>query len=205
MLALYQGAGIFGVAKGRVERAGALATTAVVLALATAVLSDWRVPGIWIAPAPWPESPSRDPTRGVGRHHEFDRIRPRDLSPPVAPGGPGVQDLGADRALVPPAARPPDRVGRGAGTLALRRGRAQRVRRAGGRGALHRDDLPDGRPRARGRPSRLRPRHRAETQAAPERDPVEIPGLAAPQGPPVRPLSRLRPRAGEPPGPLSRG
>jgi hypothetical protein len=64
MLALDQGAGIFGVAKGRAEHAGALATTAAVLAVATAVLSDWRMPGIRLAPAPVARvSPSRSDTR----------------------------------------------------------------------------------------------------------------------------------------------
>ena len=44
------------------------------------------------------------------------------------------------------------------------------VGRGGGR-ALRRDDLPDRRPRARGRLPGLRPRHRAQAQADPERDP----------------------------------
>ena len=51
------------------------------------------------------------------------------------------------------------------------RRRAERGRRPGGGRAVHRDDLPDRRPRARGRPPGVRPRHRAEAQAAPERDP----------------------------------
>ena len=42
---------------------------------------------------------------------------------------------------------------------------------AGGGRALHRDDLPDRRPRARGGLPGVRPRHRAEAQADPERDP----------------------------------
>ena len=42
---------------------------------------------------------------------------------------------------------------------------------AGGGQAVHRHDLPDRRPRARGGPPGVRPRHRAEAQAAPERDP----------------------------------
>ena len=52
---------------------------------------------------------------------------------------------------------------------------------AGGGRALHRHDLPDRRPRARGGPPGVRPRHRAEAQAAPERDPREVPRLAPPR------------------------
>ena len=53
----------------------------------------------------------------------------------------------------------------------------------GGGRAVRRDDLPDRRPRARGRPPGVRPRHRAEAQAAPERDPRPLPRLALPRGP----------------------
>ena len=87
------------------------------------------------------------------------------------PGEARAQDLGADRALVSAAPRPADRLGRGPGALARRGRRAERGGRPGGGRAVHRHDLPDRRPRARGGPPGVRPRHRAEAQAAPERDP----------------------------------
>ena len=75
---------------------------------------------------------------------------------------------------------------------------------AGGGRALHRDDLPDRRPRARGGLPGVRPRHRAEAQAAPERDPRAATSTRRiAHELPARPLPRLRPRPGEPPRPLS--
>src|SRR5262249_55197714 len=88
--------------------------------------------------------------------------------------------------------------------VALRRGRAERGGGAGGVEALYRDDLPDRRPRARGRLSGVRPRYRAATQAAPERDSGEVPRLAAPRRAAAGAVPRIRPPPGQPPGALPR-
>ena len=118
----------------------------------------------------------------LSKENDIDRLRSRNLPPPVAPGGasssrpgsrssPGIGKL-MDR---------PIEHGRGPGALGARGRRAERGGRAGGGRALHRDDLPDRRPGARGGLPGVRPRHRAEAQADPERDPQPIPRLAAPR------------------------
>ena len=92
-----------------------------------------------------------------------------------------AQDLGADRAVVSEADGRADRLGGRPRALGDRGRGAERGGRPGRGRALHRDDLPDRRPRARGGLPGVRPRHRAEAQADPERDPEPLPRLAAPR------------------------
>ncbi len=99
-----------------------------------------------------------------GLKDDRSRLRPRDLSPSVAPAGRGAEELGADRAVVSEAPGSADRLARRPGDLAPRPRRAERRRRSGRGRALHRHDLPDRRPQPRGRPPGMGPRDRAEAQ-----------------------------------------
>ena len=178
VLALFQTIGGIGEAKGLFAHAEAVATTALVLIIATTVMSSLALRGCLAGPGV--VALSAGPTERGGT--TLSRYVPETFPHHWLPAGARAQDLGADRALVSEAAGAADRLGFRARALADRGRRAERGGRRGRGQALHRDDLPDRRPRARGRLPGVRPRHRAQAQAAPERDPQPLPRLAASVG-----------------------
>ena len=184
VLALFQTIGSLGEAKGLFNHAEAVATTTLVLILATAIMSSWLFAGAWLVQASITD-----------RRFSVSGYVPATYPHAVASRGGRAQDLGPDRAVVSEADGTAGDHSRRARALVDRsRGAELRGGRRRGR-ALRRDDLSDRRPRARGGAPGLRPRDRAEAQADPERDPRPLPRLAVPRGAAARIAMRVRPGA----------